>query len=147
MALKGENITKGYEDTPKSNRDSFTDGWFRTGDQGVMDSDGYLKWVGRLKEIIIRSGEKISPQEIDDTLLTHPSVTGAVAFGVPNSTHGEVPNAAVVLRAPVKASELVAFCRAQLAAFKCPKVIHIVEEIPRSATGKIQRRIVSAAFA
>ena len=147
VVLKGENITQGYEDNPEANCDSFTDGWFRTGDQGVMDSDGYLKLVGRLKEIIIRSGEKISPQEIDDTLLTHPSVAGAVAFGVPNSTHGEVPSAAVVLRAPVKASELVAFCRAHLAAFKCPKVIHIVEEIPRSATGKIQRRIVSAAFA
>ena len=147
VVLKGENITQGYEDNPEANRDSFTDGWFRTGDQGVMDSDGYLKLVGRLKEIIIRSGEKISPQEIDDTLLTHPSVAGAVAFGVPNSTHGEVPSAAVVLRGPVKASELVAFCRAHLAAFKCPKVIHIVEEIPRSATGKIQRRIVSAAFA
>ena len=147
VVLKGENITQGYEDNPEANRDSFTDGWFRTGDQGVMDSDGYLKLVGRLKEIIIRSGEKISPQEIDDTLMTHPSVAGAVAFGVPNSTHGEVPSAAVVLRAPVKPSELVAFCRAHLAAFKCPKVIHIVEEIPRSATGKIQRRIVSAAFA
>ena len=85
VVLKGENITQGYEDNPEANCDSFTDGWFRTGDQGVMDSDGYLKLVGRLKEIIIRSGEKISPQEIDDTLLTHPSVTGAVAFGVPNS--------------------------------------------------------------
>jgi acyl-CoA synthetase (AMP-forming)/AMP-acid ligase II len=147
VVLKGENITQGYEDNPEANCDSFTDGWFRTGDQGVMDSDGYLKLVGRLKEIIIRSGEKISPQEIDDTLLTHPSVAGAVAFGVPNPTHGEVPSAAVVLRAPAKASELVAFCRAHLAAFKCPKVIHIVEEIPCSVTGKIQRRIVSAAFA
>ncbi|MCH7736489.1 MAG: AMP-binding protein [Chloroflexi bacterium] len=147
VVIKGENITQGYEDNPEANRNSFTDGWFRTGDQGVMDSEGYLKLVGRLKEIIIRSGEKISPQEIDETLLAHPSVAGAVAFGVPNSTHGEVPSAAVVLRSPVQPAELVAYCRAHLAAFKCPKVIHIVDEIPRSATGKVQRRVVSAAFA
>ena len=113
----------------------------------MLDSDGFLKLVGRLKEIIIRSGEKISPQEIDETLLAHPSVAGAVAFGVPNSTHGEVPNAAVVLRAPVTAADLITYCRAHLAAFKCPKVIHIVDEIPRSATGKVQRRVLSAAFA
>jgi acyl-CoA synthetase (AMP-forming)/AMP-acid ligase II len=147
VVIKGENITLGYEDNPDANRNSFTDGWFRTGDQGVLDSEGYLRLVGRLKEIIIRSGEKISPQEIDETLLAHPAVAGAVAFGVPSSTHGEVPSAAVVLRAPVKAAELVAYCRAHLAAFKCPKVIHIVDEIPRSATGKVQRRVVSAAFA
>ena len=147
VVIKGENITLGYEDNPDANRNSFTDGWFCTGDQGVLDSEGYLRLVGRLKEIIIRSGEKISPQEIDETLLAHPAVAGAVAFGVPSSTHGEVPRAAVVLRAPVKAAELVAYCRAHLAAFKCPKVIHIVDEIPRSATGKVQRRVVSAAFA
>ena len=147
VVIKGENITQGYEDNPEANRNSFTNGWFRTGDQGVLDSDGFLTLVGRLKEIIIRSGEKISPQEIDETLLAHPSVAGAVAFGVPNSTHGEVPNAAVVLRAPVTAAELIAYCRAHLAAFKCPKVIHIVDEIPRSATGKVQRRVLSAAFA
>ena len=147
VVIRGENITQGYEDNPEANRNSFTEGWFRTGDQGVMDSDGYLKLVGRLKEIIIRSGEKISPQEIDETLLAHPSVAEAVAFGVPNSTHGEVASAAVVLRAPAQAAELVAYCRTHLAAFKCPKVIHIVSEIPRSATGKVQRRVVAAAFA
>jgi acyl-CoA synthetase (AMP-forming)/AMP-acid ligase II len=147
VVIKGENITQGYEDNPEANRNSFTNGWFRTGDQGVMDSDGYLKLVGRLKEIIIRSGEKISPQEIDETLLAHPSVAEAVAFGVPNSTHGEISSAAVVLRAPVQPAELVAYCRERLAAFKCPKVIHIVTEIPRSATGKVQRRVVAAAFA
>ena len=147
VVIKGENITRGYEDNPDANRNSFTNGWFRTGDEGVLDADGYLKLVGRLKEIIIRSGEKISPQEIDETLLAHPAVAGAVAFGVPSSTHGEVPSAAVVLRAPVKAAELVAYCRVHLAAFKCPKVIHIVDEIPCSATGKVQRRVVSAAFA
>jgi len=112
-----------------------------------MDSDGYLTLVGRLKEIIIRSGEKISPREIDETLLTHPSVAEAVAFGAPHPTYGEVPSAAVVLRAPAKPADLIAHCRAHLASFKCPKVIHIVDEIPHTATGKVQRRVVSAAFA
>ena len=145
--IKGENVTRGYEENPEANLNCFTNGWFRTGDQGVMDSDGYLRLVGRLKEIIIRSGENISPREIDETLMAHPAVIEAVAFGIPNSTHGEEPSAAVVVSKPVKTSELVAFCRERLAAFKCPKIIHIVDEIPRTATGKVQRRIVSAALA
>ena len=146
VVIQGENVTQGYEDNPEANFSSFTNGWFRTGDQGVMDSDGYLKLVGRLKEIIIRSGENISPREIDETLLAHPAVSEAVAFAVPSATHGEEPSAAVVVTGAVKASELVAFCRERLAGFKCPKIIHIVDEIPRTATGKVQRRIVSAAF-
>ena len=147
VVIKGENVTRGYEENPEANLNCFTNGWFRTGDQGVMDSDGYLRLVGRLKEIIIRSGENISPREIDETLMAHPAVIEAVAFGIPNSTHGEEPSAAVVVSKPVKTSELVAFCRERLAAFKCPKIIHIVDEIPRTATGKVQRRIVSAALA
>ncbi len=147
VVIRGDNVTNGYENNPEANDNCFTKGWFRTGDQGVMDSDGYLRLVGRLKEIIIRSGENISPREIDETLLAHPAVTEAVAFAVPNSTHGEEPSAAVVVSGSVKASELVAFCRERLAAFKCPKIIHIVDEIPRTATGKVQRRMVSAALA
>jgi acyl-CoA synthetase (AMP-forming)/AMP-acid ligase II len=147
VVIKGGNVTLGYEDNPEANESCFTNGWFRTGDQGVMDSDGYLRLVGRLKEIIIRSGENISPREIDETLLAHPAVTEAVAFAVPNSTHGEEPSAAVVVSVPIKASELVAFCREHLASYKCPKIIHIVDEIPRTATGKIQRRMVSASLA
>jgi acyl-coenzyme A synthetase/AMP-(fatty) acid ligase len=103
--------------------------------------------LGRLKEIINRSGEKISPQEIDEVLLSHPAVAEAVAFGVPSATHGEEPSAAVVLRSSVTQAELVRHCREHLADFKCPRVIHIVDEIPRTATGKIQRRMVAAAIA
>ena len=147
VVIQGDNVTQGYEANPEANLNSFTNGWFRTGDQGVMDSDGYLTLVGRLKEIIIRSGENISPREIDEILLAHPAVSEAVAFAVPSATHGEEPSAAVVVTAAVKASELVAFCRERLAGFKCPKIIHIVDEIPRTATGKVQRRMVSAAFA
>ena len=147
VVIKGPNVTEGYEDNAEANSKCITNGWFRTGDEGVMDAEGYLMLVGRLKEIIIRSGEKISPREIDETLLAHPSVAEAVAFGIPHPTYGEVPSAAVVLRAPAKPADLIAHCRAHLASFKCPKVIHIVDKIPQTATGKVQRRVVSAAFA
>ena len=147
VVIKGPNVITGYEDNAEANSNCITNGWFRTGDEGVMDSEGYLTLAGRLKEIIIRSGEKISPSEIDEILLTHPSVAEAVAFGTPHPTYGEVPSAAVVLRAPAKPADLIAHCRAHLASFKCPKVIHIVDQIPQTATGKVQRRVVSAAFA
>ena len=143
VVIRGPNVIQGYEDNPEANATSFTAGWFRTGDEGVLDSEGYLKLVGRLKELINRSGEKIAPQEIDEVLLAHPAVAEAVAFGVPNSTHGEEPSAAVVLGSKATQAELVAHCRAHLAAFKCPRVIHIVDAIPRTATGKVQRRLVA----
>ena len=99
VVIQGTNVTAGYEDT-RANAASFTDGWFRTGDEGILDSKGYLTLVGRLKELINRSGEKISPWEIDEVLKKHPSVSEAVAFGVAHPTHGEEPAAAVVLTAP-----------------------------------------------
>ena len=101
--------------------------------------------MGRLKELINRSGEKISPVEIDEVLLLHPAVSEAVAFGIPHPTHGEEPAAAVVLSSQVSQRDLVAHCRDHLADFKCPRVIHIVDAIPRTATGKVQRRIVASA--
>ena len=147
VVIQGQNVIQAYEDNPEANASSFTHGWFRTGDEGVLDSEGYLTLVGRLKELINRSGEKISPQEIDEVLLAHPAVAEAVCFGVPHPTHGEEPSAAVVLRTPATVSELIAHCRNHLADFKCPRVIHIVEEIPRTATGKVQRRLVAEAVA
>jgi acyl-CoA synthetase (AMP-forming)/AMP-acid ligase II len=147
VVIQGPNVIRGYEGNPEANATSFTNGWFRTGDEGVVDSEGYLTLAGRLKEIINRSGEKISPQEIDEVLLSHPAVAEAVTFGVPNATHGEEPSAAVVLGSPATQAELVRHCRDHLADFKCPRVIHIVDEIPRTATGKIQRRMVAAAIA
>ena len=147
VVIKGPNVIQGYEDNPEANASSFTSGWFRTGDEGILDSEGYLSLVGRLKELINRSGEKIAPQELDEVLLTHPAVAEAVAFGVPHPTHGEEPSAAVVLGSEATQAELVAHCRAHLAAFKCPRVIHIVDAIPRTATGKVQRRVVAEAFA
>ena len=146
VVIQGPTVIQGYENNPEANATSFTDGWFRTGDEGIIDFEGYLTLVGRLKELINYNGEKVSPSEIDEVLLAHPSVAEAVAFGLPHPIHGEEPCAVVVLRAPATQASLVAHCRERLTAFKCPKVIHIVDEIPKTATGKVQRRVVAAAF-
>jgi len=148
VCIHGPNVITGYENNPEANATAFfAGGWFRTGDQGTLDANGYLTLVGRLKELINRGGEKISPREIDEVLLTHPAVSEAVCFGVPHPTWGEEVAAAVVLREPVAESDLHAFCKERLAEFKRPKQIHITQAIPRTATGKIQRRVVAQAFA
>ena len=146
VVIKGTNVTLGYENNEEANKASFTDGWFRTGDEGIIDQQEYLTLVGRIKELINRSGEKISPLEIDDILLGHPSVAEAVSFGVPHPTYGEEPAACVVLNGDTTSQDLVKYCREHLADFKVPKSIHIVDEIPKTATGKVQRRFVAAAF-
>ena len=146
VVIQGPNVIDAYLNNPEANASSFTDGWFRTGDQGLLDAEGYLSLVGRLKEMINRGGEKIAPREIDDVLLQHPAVAEAVAFGSPHPTWGEVVAAAVVLREPVSEKELLAFARERLADFKVPKRLFIVEAIPRTATGKIQRRSVAASL-
>ena len=145
VVIQGSNVIEGYEDNPEANAASFSDGWFRTGDEGILDESGYLTIVGRIKEIINRSGEKISPVEIDEVLLTHPAVSEAVAFAVPHKVHGEEPAAAVVLSGEVTDRELIDHCRKHLADFKAPRVIHVVDAIPRTPTGKVQRRIVASA--
>jgi acyl-CoA synthetase (AMP-forming)/AMP-acid ligase II len=147
VVIKGPNVTRGYHDNLEANAAAFTNGWFRTGDQGVLDADGYLTLVGRLKELINRGGEKISPREIDEALLTHPAVAEAVCFGVPDAKYGEEVAAVVVLRREASEADLIAHCRERLAAFKVPKKIYPVTQIPRTATGKVQRRAVAAAFA
>ena len=147
VVIKGPNVTRGYENNPEANASSFTDGWFRTGDRGFLDADGYLTLVARIKELINRGGEKISPREIDEVLLAHPAVAEAVCFGFPHPTWGEEVAAAVVLREPVSEADLLAYCKERLADFKRPKRIHITDTIPRTATGKIQRRIVAQAYA
>jgi acyl-CoA synthetase (AMP-forming)/AMP-acid ligase II len=147
VVIKGPNVTRGYHNNPEANAAAFTNGWFRTGDQGILDAGGYLTLVGRLKELINRGGEKISPREIDEALLTHPAVAEAVCFGIPDAKYGEEVAAAVVLRGEASVADLLVHCRERLAAFKVPKTIHLVTQIPRTATGKVQRRVVAAAFA
>ena len=146
VVIKGPNVITGYENNPEANATSFVDGWFRTGDQGFLDENGYLTLVARIKELINRGGEKVSPREIDEVLLTHPAVAEAVCFGVPHPTWGEEVAAAVVLREKVSEADLLAYCRERLADFKRPKQIFVTETIPRTATGKIQRRVVAQAF-
>src|SRR5882724_1009492 len=147
VSIKGPNVFGGYEGNAEANAESFSNGWFRTGDQGYLDADGYLALVGRLKELINRGGEKISPREIDETLLTHPAVAEAVCFGIADRVYGEGVAAAVVLNGDATESDLMAHCRSSLADFKCPTTIYIIDSIPRTATGKIQRRNVAAAIA
>jgi acyl-CoA synthetase (AMP-forming)/AMP-acid ligase II len=147
VVIQGPNVVSGYENNPEANATSFTNGWFRTGDQGFLDENGYLTLTGRLKEMINRGGEKISPREIDEVLLTHPNIAEAVCFGTPHATWGEEVAAAVVVREATTEQDLLAFCKERLADYKRPKQIHIVEAIPRTATGKIQRRVVAQAFA
>ncbi|MGH8019035.1 MAG: AMP-binding protein, partial [Opitutaceae bacterium] len=129
IALKGAGITRGYESPPEANATAFTDGWFRTGDQGHIDSDGYVFLTGRIKELINRGGEKIAPREIDEALLAHPAVAQAVAFAVPHPTLGEDVAAAVVLRSGATADpeEIRASTFERLAAFKAPSMVVVVD--------------------
>lgn len=146
VVIRGPNVMDGYANNAEANLSSFKSGWFRTGDQGVLDAEGYLSLVGRLKEMINRGGEKIAPREIDEVLLQHPAVGEAVAFGSPHPTWGEEVAAAVVLREPATEKEILAFARERLADHKVPRRLHLVEQIPRTATGKVQRRHVADAF-
>jgi len=141
IVIRGENVTAGYENNPKANAEAFTHGWFRTGDQGVMDAEGYVSLTGRLKEIINRGGEKVSPREVDEAIMDHPAVLQVVTFAVPHDKLGEDVAAAVVLREGASATEqeLKAFLAQKLAAFKTPRKILFLEEIPKGATGKLQR--------
>jgi len=147
VVIRGPNVMHGYENNPQANAGAFVDGWFRTGDLGTLDGAGYLRLIGRIKELINRGGEKIAPREIDEVLESHPAVKEAVAFGVPHPTWGEEVAAAVVLKSPATEKELLAYCRERLADFKVPRHLHIVESIPRTPTGKVQRRFVAEQLA
>lgn len=139
VVVRGGNVVAGYENNPEANAAAYVSDWFRTGDQGEIDADGYLHLTGRLKELINRGGEKISPLEIDDVLLRHPAVAEALAFAVPHKTLGEEVHAAVVLRSEASERELREHCAQTLADFKVPRQVHILEALPRGATGKLQR--------
>jgi len=141
IVIRGENVTHGYENNPSANAENFVAGWFRTGDQGIMDEDGYVTITGRLKEIINRGGEKISPREVDDVLMDHPAVQQVVTFAMPHKSLGEEVAAALVLREGESAdeAEIRSFASEHLAAFKVPRKILFLDEIPKGATGKLQR--------
>src|SRR5438477_673760 len=141
IVIRGPNVMTAYENNPKANAEAFYDGWFRTGDQGAMDDDGYVSITGRLKEIINRGGEKISPREVDEIIMAHPAVHQCVTFAMPHEMLGEDVAAAIVLRQGTAATdkELREFASARLAPYKVPRKILILTEIPVGATGKLQR--------
>ena len=141
IVIRGASVSAGYENNPKANADAFVNGWFRTGDQGMLDADGYLSLTGRLKEIINRGGEKISPREIDEIMLDHVSVAQVLVFGAPHKRLGEEVAAMVVLFDGHECSEreLQQFVAKRAASYKVPKKILFVDELPKGATGKLQR--------
>ncbi|MYD42778.1 MAG: AMP-binding protein [Gammaproteobacteria bacterium] len=141
IVIRGENVTQGYVNNPEANAKDFQDGWFRTGDLGIMDADGYVKVTGRLKEIINRGGEKIAPLEVDEVLLDHPTVAQVCTFAVPHSKLGEDVAAIVVAVDGETAhkEEIQRYARQRLAPFKVPREIVFANEIPKGPTGKVQR--------
>jgi len=142
VAIRGPGVTAGYLNNPQANAESFFDGWFRTGDRGSIDGDGYLRLEGRLKEMILRGGENISPYEIEEVLLAHPAVADAICFGIDDEKYGERVGAAVALSGDADERALIDHCRERLAAFKVPDVVHVLDAIPRTPTGKVQRKRV-----
>lgn len=148
VCIRGRNVTAGYHNNAAANEAAFSGGWFHTGDQGMLDEDGFLTLTGRIKELVNRGGEKISPLEVDAALLAHTDVAEAVSFAVPDEKYGEEVNAAVILKegSSMDSEQLTAFAKGKLAPFKIPKRFFFCDDLPRTATGKIQRRIVSKHF-
>jgi acyl-CoA synthetase (AMP-forming)/AMP-acid ligase II/thioesterase domain-containing protein len=148
ILIGGPTLISGYLDAPELNRECFVDGWFKTGDIGSLDDEGFLTLHGRLKDLINRGGEKVSPPELDESLMRHPAVAEAAAFAVPHERLGEDVAAAVVLRPGMSASaaELRTYLSDQLASFKVPRRIFIVEQLPKGSSGKILRRRLTESF-
>jgi acyl-CoA synthetase (AMP-forming)/AMP-acid ligase II len=141
VVIRGPNVTPGYDGNPAANARAFTNGWFRTGDLGRLDPEGYLFLTGRLKEQISRGGEKFSPLEVDVVLLDHPAIAEVCAFGIPHDKLGEEVGVVVVLRPGETLTEtgVREFAATRLAAFKVPRRVLIMDTIPKGATGKVQR--------
>jgi long-chain acyl-CoA synthetase len=140
IVMRGPNVFKGYfKDTPATEK-AFSNGWFHTGDIGYRDPDGFFYIADRKSDMIIRAGENIYPREIDEVLYKHPAVGDAAVIGVPDELYGEEVAAFVVAKLPVKAEDLIEYCKLHLADFKCPKTIHFVDDIPKGPTGKLLKR-------
>jgi long-chain acyl-CoA synthetase len=142
IVLRGENILKGYFKNPEATANAFRNGWFHTNDIGYRDQDGFFYIVDRKSDMIIRGGENIYPREIDEVLYQHPAVASAATIGVPDSLYGEEVAAFIVLKEGLDVSEdeLIAYCKSELADYKCPKSIQIVKDIPKGPTGKLLKR-------
>jgi long-chain acyl-CoA synthetase len=141
VVIRGANVMRGYLNRPEATAAAITDGWLHTGDVGVLDTDGYLTIVDRIKDMIIRGGENIYPGEIESVLTRHDALLEAAVIGVPHEVYGEVPVAYVVTYpgAAVTADELLALCRSNLTKIKLPTAIHIVPALPKNAVGKTDK--------
>jgi acyl-CoA synthetase (AMP-forming)/AMP-acid ligase II len=146
VTIRGENVMNGYLDNPEANASAFTNGYLRTGDLGKIDANGYITLLGRLKELINRGGEKISPAQIDDVLLDITGVREAAAFGVPDTILGEAVHAAVVQNGALDETDILDHCREKLPRFMVPVKIHIVTELPHGPSGKINRNSLPKAL-
>lgn len=142
LVIRGHLLMKGYLNRPEATAEAVVDGWFRTGDLGTKDDDGYLTIVDRKKDMIIRNGYNVYPREVEEVLLTHPAVVSAAVYGIPDEVHGQEIAAAIVLDpgATVSESELMDFASSQLAAYKYPRVVRILSELPLGPSGKILKR-------
>jgi long-chain acyl-CoA synthetase len=142
IVLRGENILKGYYKNDVANATAFHNGWFHTGDIGYRDADGFYYIVDRKSDMIIRGGENIYPREIDEVLYQHPDIAAAAVVGVPDELYGEEVAAVVVLKDGAKTSEqeVIDYCKARLADFKCPKTVRFLDDIPKGPTGKLLKR-------
>ncbi|GAC1315334.1 MAG: acyl-CoA synthetase [Acidimicrobiales bacterium] len=143
ILVRGPSVFGGYWRNDDATRAAFRDGWFLTGDVGERDCDGYIRIVGRNKELIISGGFNVYPREVEEVLETHPAVLEAAVTGTPDPEWGEAVTAYVVLRHPVSTKDLVEHCKGRLAPFKSPRLVHVVEALPRNALGKIQRDALS----
>ena len=145
IAIRGHNIMRGYYNRPEATAEVMRDGWFRSGDLGRRDKDGFYYIVDRAKDMIIRGGFNVYPREIEEVLMTHEAVSLAAVIGVPHPSHGEEVKAFVILRegAAVTEEELVAWGKEQMAAYKYPRIVAIVDSLPMTATGKLLKRALS----
>ncbi|WP_144759122.1 long-chain fatty acid--CoA ligase [Curtobacterium sp. 9128] len=142
LVIRGHNLMNGYLDRPEDTAHAIVDGWFRTGDLGTKDDEGYLTIVDRTKDMIIRNGYNVYPRQVEEVLAAHPDVTMAAVFGVPHAVHGQEIEAAVVLRADatVTPDELVAFVAGEIAAYKYPRAVHVLDALPLGPSGKVLKR-------
>lgn len=146
IIISGPSVIKQYHRRPEADRTGFIEGWLRTGDQGRIDQDGFISVTGRLKDLIIRGGENIAPQEVELALLRHPDVLEAACFGQSDSKYGEEVYAAVVVGGDAHSEDLLRHCRELLSPFKVPKKIYLTPSLPKNATSKIERRRLSELF-
>ena len=142
ILLRGPHIMDGYWNNPAASQETLVDGWLRTGDVGSLDEDGYLYVRDRIKDLIVSGGENIYSREVESVLFDHPGLVDAAVIGVPDPIWGEAVKALVVAApgATVDPAEVIAFCRARIANYKCPKTVDIVPELPRNPSGKILKR-------